>query len=82
MFGGGERLGDIGPGLGNDGCGGKGADAGDRGQQFTLAPRRLHHVLDLGVELGDHFVEMVEIVQMQSAHERVVALKAALQRPL
>src|SRR6478609_12194726 len=73
---------DVGAGFGNDRCGGERSDAGDGGQQLALGPKRLHHVLDLGVEPGDHLLEVVEMVQMQSAHQRVVVIEAAFQRPL
>jgi hypothetical protein len=44
--------------------------------------KRLHHRLDLGVQLRDHRVQVGDVVQVQAAHQGMMLAEAALQRPL
>ena len=67
-------------GLGDDRGGGQRADAGDRGQQVPGGAKGRHHRLDLRVQLRDHRLQVIDVVQVQPAHQRVVLAEAALQR--
>ena len=80
MGAGGEELSRAGADLGDDRRGGCRADPGDGGQQAPLAGGRDHHRLDLGVQLGDHLVQVGDVVQVQLAHQRVMIVKAPFQR--
>jgi len=55
-------------------------DPGDGGQQVAGGAKRLHHRLDLRVQLREHAVQVVQVVQVQSAQHGVVVPEPALQR--
>ena len=65
--------------LGDHGGGGVQADPGDGGQQVPPALKGLHHLLDAGVQLGDRRLQVVDVVQVQAAHQGVVVAEAAFQ---
>jgi hypothetical protein len=65
---------------GQDRGGGLRPDPRDRGQQVLLQTERDHHCLDLCVQPGDHLIEVVDVFQVQSAHQRVMVAEPAFQR--
>jgi hypothetical protein len=75
----GEELIRVGPDLGQDGRRGGWSDAWDGHQQVALAGERDHHLLHLRVEPRDHLIEMVDVLQVQLTHQRVMVVEAALQ---
>ena len=40
-----------------------------------------HHRLELSVQSRDHHLEVVDVIQVQATHQRVVLSEPALQRP-
>jgi len=40
----------------------------------------LHHHLDLGVQPGEHRLQVIDVVQVQPAHQGVMVTEPALQR--
>jgi hypothetical protein len=75
----GEELGDGDADLGDHRGGGVPADPGDGGQQVPPALEGLHHLLDPGVQPGDRRLQVVDVVQVQAAHQGVVVAEAAFQ---
>jgi len=49
-------------------------------EEVQGAAKGLHHHLHLGIQLRDHAVEVVQVVQVQAAQHRVVVPEPALQR--
>jgi hypothetical protein len=76
----GEILGDAGPDLGQDCGGGQRADARDGGQQVPLGVKGRYHRLGLRVQPGDHLIEVADVIQVQAAHQGVMAAEPAFQR--
>jgi len=78
-------AGEVGPDvradLGDDRRGGQLPDAGDGGQQVLLGSVRLHHRLDLGVQPGDHLLQVGDVVQVQAAHQGVMAAETPFLLP-
>ena len=76
----GEVPADVRADLGDDGSGGQPPDPGDGDQQVAGGAKRLHHRLGLRVQLREHAVEVVQVVQVQPAQHGVVVPEPALQR--
>jgi hypothetical protein len=76
----GEELPDGDADLGDHGGGGVSADPRDGSQQVPPALKGLHHLLDPGVQPGDRRFQVVDVVQVQAAHQGVVVTEAAFQR--
>jgi hypothetical protein len=75
----GEVLPDVGAGLGDDRGGGQQADPGGRGQQLPGGAKGGHHRLDLGVQPGGHRLQVIDVIQVQAAHQGVMVPEPALQ---
>jgi len=76
----GEELGHGHADLGDHRGGGELADPGDGGEQVPLGLKGRHHRLDLGVQPGEHRLQMIDVVQVELAHHGVVVAEPALQR--
>ena len=76
----GEELSDGDADLGNHRGGSQRADPGSAGQQLPLGPKGGHHRLDLRVQPGDHRLQVVNVIQMQPTHQRMMIAEPALQR--
>ena len=79
-----RRVGEIRPDvradLGDDRRGRQRPDTRDGDQEVTGGTKGQHHRLDLRVQLRDHAVKVIEMVQVQAAQHRVVLPEPALQR--
>ena len=76
----GKELADIRADLGDDRGGGQRADARDGGLQVPGGAKGRHHRLDLHVQPDEHRFEMIEVVQVQAAHQRMMIGEPAFQR--
>ena len=75
----GEEFIRAGSDLGEDGRGAGRPEPRDGLQELALPGERDHHLFHLGVAPGDHRIEVVEVFQMQLAHQRVMGIEAALE---
>jgi hypothetical protein len=66
--------------LGDDRLGGPLAHPGDGGQPVPSLGERGEHPIDVGVELGDRPLELLQVRQGQADEQRVVGTKPAPQR--
>jgi hypothetical protein len=57
--------------FGDDDLGGAFTDPRDRGQQIGLLDERESGLVDAGVQSGDHVGEVIDVFQVQGAHQRV-----------
>ncbi len=80
MSGGAEELSDLDTDLRDARGAGQLPDAGDAGQQVPLGTKGPHHRLKLSVQFLDHHLEVVDVIQVQATHHRVVLGEPALQR--
>src|SRR5882762_1920379 len=67
--------------LGDDDLGGALTDPRDRLEQRRLLDEREAGLVDAGVQPGDHVGEVVDVLQMQGAHQRVLIREAPRARP-
>ena len=73
-------LSHVDPYFGDDDLGGAFTDPRDRGQQLDLRAEREAGLVDAGVQPGDHVGEVVDVFQVQGAHQRVLVTEAARAR--
>jgi hypothetical protein len=72
----GRESGHVHAGLADDGPGCEFANAGDGRQPLTLVGERVGQLADPSVQLVDHGLEVVDMLQVQPAQDRVVFTEA------
>ena len=75
----GGKARDLGSELGDDDLGGVVGDAGDAAEKLALALEGAHPLLDLARELGDRFVEVLEVREQVRYEHGVVLAEATLE---
>jgi hypothetical protein len=73
----GGKSGHVDTDLGDDDLSGALTDPRDRGQQLDRLGEREAGLVDAGVQPGDHVREVIDVFQMQGAHQRVLSAETA-----